>query len=112
MIEFPRNFDTDKDFKKDDHLADKLSLEYEGILNWVIEGALKAQREGLNPPKKVLDEVKEYRRDNDLVGQFVEERLVVDGNDKSRIACSSMLSYGRTSAQKEGIMQGSGQLRH
>lgn len=102
LIEFPRNFDTDKDFKKDDHLADKLALEYEGILNWVIEGALKAQREGLNPPKKVLDEVKEYRRDNDLVGQFVEERLVVDGNDKSRIACSSMFKLWQNFCTERG----------
>lgn len=101
-VEFRRNFEKDKEIKKDEHLREKLALEYEGVLNWVIEGALKAQKVGLEPPKKVLEDVNAYRRDSDLVGQFVEERLVIDGNDKSRIACSSMFKLWQNFCAERG----------
>lgn len=77
-IYFRRNFEKDPEIKKDEHLREKLALEYEGILNWVIEGALKVQKEGIQKPEEVLKDVEEYRRENDLVGQFVEECLVFD----------------------------------
>lgn len=48
-----------------------------GILAWIIAGALAWQEEGLNPPRSVFDAREEYRRDEDIVGRFVEECLDV-----------------------------------
>jgi putative DNA primase/helicase len=47
--------------------------EGEGILAWIVEGHAEWQRDGLKEPKKVLDAVKEYRREQDVVTDFLEE---------------------------------------
>jgi len=50
-----------------------LLQEKEGILAWLVRGFLKYQKEGLNPPKKVLRWRTEYREEEDLIKDFVEE---------------------------------------
>mgnify|MGYP005917220321 CR=1 FL=1 len=99
-ISFPRNFEKDKDIKKDEHLREKLALEYEGILNWVIEGALKVQKEGLAKPEEVKSDVEEYRRENDLVGQFVEECLTFD--EKGHITGKTLTDLWKTFCEEKG----------
>nr|DAM23717.1 MAG TPA: dsDNA helicase [Caudoviricetes sp.] len=99
-INFPRNFEKDPNIKKDEHLREKLALEYEGILNWVIEGALKVQKEGLEKPQEVKSDVEEYRRENDLVGQFVEECLVFD--EKGYITGATLTNRWKTFCEEKG----------
>ena len=99
-IYFPHNFENDPKFVKDEHLREKLALEYEGILNWVIEGALKVQKEGLKKPEEVLKDVEEYRRENDLIGQFVEERLVFD--EKGYITGKMLTDLWKTFCEEKG----------
>ena len=38
-----------------------------------IEGYRKFQEEGVEEPRVVLDAIKEYRRDSDTLGRFMEE---------------------------------------
>lgn len=64
---------TAKITKKDPHLKDKLMTERAGIMNWIIEGALKYQQEGIQLPKIVTDEVAEYREDMDDVATFIHD---------------------------------------
>lgn len=59
--------------EQDRTLADKLSAEASGILNWLIRGALVWQREGLVPPAKVTAAVEDYRTDQDTLADFIEE---------------------------------------
>lgn len=61
-------------------LSDKLRDELPGIFAWLVEGALAVQAaEGrLEPPPEVLHAVAAYRTENDLVGQFLSERCVVE----------------------------------
>lgn len=99
-IKFRRNFEIDKTIKKDEHLREKLALEYEGILNWVIEGALKVQKEGLKKPEEVRKDVAEYRRDNDLVGKFVDECLVFD--EKGHINGKPLSGLWKTFCEEKG----------
>ena len=47
-----------------------------GILNWLIEGALRWRREGLNTPATVLNATDEYRGEMDVIGNFICERCV------------------------------------
>lgn len=58
----------------DKHLTYKLKRELPGILNWIFEGFLKYKRlGGLNPPACVLESVREYRNEMDVISQFIDE---------------------------------------
>lgn len=50
-----------------------LAPELSGVLNWVIQGAIKFNQEGLKKPKVVADAVAEYREESDLFAQWLED---------------------------------------
>lgn len=58
-------------------LSQKLEEEFPGILAWMVKGCLDWQNQGLNPPAIVKEAVKEYRRDEDSIADFIEECCVV-----------------------------------
>ena len=60
--------------RRDKHLREKLLEERSGILNWLIEGCLKWQRDGLREPPEVLEAVEQYRRESDPLADWLEER--------------------------------------
>ena len=62
--------------KQDKNLEQKLMEEKSGILNWLIEGVLRWQKEGLNTPPIVLNATDEYRGEMDVIGNFIKERGV------------------------------------
>lgn len=64
----------------DKHLPDKLRQEASGILAWLVRGCLAWQQRGLDPPAVVKDATAEYRREEDLVGDFIEECCYVDAS--------------------------------
>lgn len=68
--------------KVDRELAEKLRGEWPAILAWMIEGALRWQEQGLNPPKVVLDTTEEYFEDEDTIGKWMEEAVIQDPNEK------------------------------
>jgi putative DNA primase/helicase len=59
--------------ERDPKLADKLWTERDAILRWCIDGCLEWQRIGLAPPKIVTDVTEEYFKDQDTLGQWVED---------------------------------------
>jgi putative DNA primase/helicase len=72
------------DRKKDGELKDKLLTEGPGILAWLVRGCLLYQEHGLNPPDIVKQATKEYRNEEDIYGQFLEECCVKVANEKLR----------------------------
>ena len=62
--------------KADPYLSEKLKAEAPGILAWLVRGCLAWQREGLNPPDIVKVATEGYRKDEDLIGRFIDEKLV------------------------------------
>jgi P4 family phage/plasmid primase-like protien len=58
---------TDKDIK-------------EAFLVWIVEGAIKYYKEGLNPPEEILKATEEYKKNMDAFKVFLEEE--VDPNSK------------------------------
>jgi len=60
----------------DPKFKDKLFEQREAILAWLIRGCLEYQRHGLQIPDLVKEETEEYRRENDGIGQFLEEMTV------------------------------------
>jgi putative DNA primase/helicase len=57
----------------DRDLEEKLRAEWPAILSWLIKGCLAWQRDGLNPPQAVRATTEEYFRDEDAVGQWLDE---------------------------------------
>ncbi len=55
-----------------------LEAEAAGILGWLVEGCLLWQRDGLNPPAEVVEATHQYQREEDMVGDFIDECLVIE----------------------------------
>jgi putative DNA primase/helicase len=55
----------------------KLRAEYPGILRWAVEGCLRWQRQGLDPPAEVTAATESYRAQMDVMAQFLEERCEI-----------------------------------
>lgn len=60
-------------YVRDNRVMEYLEHEREGILAWLVEGAVEWYRDGLNPPDAVLAASKGYQKEQDRVLQFVEE---------------------------------------
>jgi putative DNA primase/helicase len=56
----------------------RLLRELPGILNWALEGLSAYLQEGLNPPPSVTGSTEDYRKDMDVVGQWLTERCEID----------------------------------
>jgi len=64
--------------EKDAHFKERLRDEYPGILAWMVQGCLLWQREKrLLIPEAIRVATDEYKRAEDVLGQFVAERLVL-----------------------------------
>lgn len=64
--------------KADKRLVEKLYAESESILKLLVDESQRYQREGLNPPIEVIEATAEYRDDEDILGGFISECLVLD----------------------------------
>lgn len=65
-------------------LAEDLKKEDSGILAWLVRGCLQYQKDGLNPPDVVKKATAEYRRDEDLLGEFIEDHCYLDPHAKTK----------------------------
>ena len=63
--------------KRDKALPDKLRAEWPGILAWAIRGCLAWQRDGLQPPRAVVEATQHYREEMDLIGAWISERCML-----------------------------------
>jgi putative DNA primase/helicase len=63
--------------ERDTELQEKLNAEASGILNWMIEGCLQWQKKGLALPASMREDTEAYRREQDVVGRFIDEEGVV-----------------------------------
>jgi putative DNA primase/helicase len=62
--------------ERDPRLTEKLRAEGPAILRWLVDGCLKWQREGLNPPAVVRLATDEYLNSQDVVSRWITERCV------------------------------------
>jgi len=69
----------DEDQDKD--LGLKLKQERSGILNWLIEGCLNWQRDGLTDPEAVRVATADYRAEQDVIAAFVEDCCTIGRTD-------------------------------
>lgn len=55
-----------------------MESEGDGIMGWLVEGAIQWHREGLIRPPRVTEATKEYRGEQDRVLQFLTERVEIE----------------------------------
>lgn len=64
--------------ERDPDLAEKLKVEWPGILAWMITGAVEWYRTGLNPPAAVRTATDEYLAEEDALGTWLAEHCERD----------------------------------
>src|SRR4030095_1406839 len=104
MIPFLVQFEKDTEKAKRDNLKiadkfleNKLMLEVPGILNWAFEGYRLWKTEGLTPPQQVREATEQYRKDSDVLGMFIEQRLeqMPDKSQRGAVAGQIYKAYCR-----------------
>ena len=86
----------EKDFRER-----RLMPEISGILNWVLAGLAAYRKQGLNPPATVTASTEDYRRDMDVVGQWIAECCEV-GPKASVPTGEAFGDYSRWAADEVG----------
>lgn len=81
LVNFPMEF-TDNPQKPNERKIDrslkwKLQQEASGILAWLVNGFLMYQKEGLSIPKSVISDVEKYRDDEDAIGAFLSDNVLI-----------------------------------
>ncbi len=69
--------------RADRGLPERLEKMGPQILAWMVAGCLKYQKDGLQPPQVVKDAVKEYRKNEDNLGDFIEQCCVTGPDYKA-----------------------------
>lgn len=93
----------------DKRLEEKLWAERNGILAWALKGCLEWQRlGGLFPPQKVIEDTKEYFREEDVILNWLEERCVLDPGAKAEVG--KLFCDWESWARKNGEFPGSKKL--
>jgi putative DNA primase/helicase len=64
--------------RRDKTLREKLRAEASGILNWLLAGVQEWIRIGLREPEAVVEATESYRQEQDLIGQWISERCVIE----------------------------------
>jgi len=70
----------------DSEIDDKLKLEADAIMTWMIDGFRQWRRNGLSAPAKVEAATAEYQYEEDVTAQFIAERIVADHTANTRTA--------------------------
>lgn len=75
LVPFPVTISEDK---RDKTLPTKLEKELPGILSWMVRGCLRWQEDGLQIPSEVKVATEEYRKETDIIPQFVADCCELD----------------------------------
>jgi len=83
VIPFNRHFEP---HEQDTGLKDELckAENLSGILNWALDGLWLLEETGFEEPEAVITATQEYRKNNDVVGRFLDDMFVEDPNGEIR----------------------------
>ena len=71
-----------EEHEKDPKLEEKLWAERDGILSWMISGAKMYLQNGLKLSPRIKSENSTYRKDSDLIGEFLADDTIVNSNGR------------------------------
>jgi putative DNA primase/helicase len=87
----------------DKRLKEILASEYSQILSWMVLGCIEWQAVGLLTPPEIVAYTDDYRADQDPFGQFIKEEVILDTNEKIKVA--HLYSAYKNWAEKEGYSE-------
>jgi putative DNA primase/helicase len=93
LIPFEVRFE---DEQQDQNLGQKLLAEREGILAWMVAGAVSWHKEGLRDPVKVLVATRDYRNEEDPLSAFLSDADVVAQGMTSVVPLKDLLAAFKT----------------
>jgi P4 family phage/plasmid primase-like protien len=102
LIPFENNLPEDA---IDPNLEETLLKELDGILAWMVEGAIKWQIEGLRPSPRIKAASNQYRKDCDIVGDFISENCTLETSLK--VTQSALWSRWQEWSKENGYFTGS-----
>lgn len=91
--------------KRDGFLKEKLIKdELPGILAWLVEGCLKWQKSGreLVIPASIRNDTEQYRKDEDIVGHFLEATCVEGNSNDFKVKPGELFKAYREWCQEDG----------
>ena len=80
LVPFEKQFAPNE---QDKDLRFTLLRELPGIQNWLVQGALLWQQEGLAPPELIRDAIADYRCEEDTLADFIEECTQEDAGSRT-----------------------------
>ena len=103
LIPFARKFNEDE---RNPNLEQQLLEERDGILAWMVSGCLDWKRSGgLKPSPLIRRESATYRKESDLLGEFLDERAVMGANE--RVEQTKLFAVWRDWCESNGVRYGS-----
>ena len=102
VLPFRRKFE---EHEQDPLLEAALLIECDGILRWMIEGAALYLKSGLNLSPTILAEQKQYRKESDLLGEFLDEKT--DAGADKRVSQSDLFYRWQSWNEDNGTRSGS-----
>jgi putative DNA primase/helicase len=102
VVPFQRKFE---ESEKDEHLEEKLFAERDGILRWMLEGTRLYLKDGLRLSKTIKAEQAAYRKESDMLGEFLEEKTKLDPS--GRAEQSAIFSSWKWWCEENGTRHGS-----
>lgn len=102
MLPFERDFRNDPHITKDETIKERLPLELPGILALIVRAGLRYRKEGLKPPAKVLLASADYRKDMDLLGDWLDECCEINPEQFCKV--SDLWDSWETYARRRGLL--------
>jgi putative DNA primase/helicase len=93
--------------ERDDKLTEKLQQEWPGILQWMIDGCMRWQRDKLSPPKVVSEATAAYLEAEDAIAAWLDECCELDANawEPSAILFLSWTNWATKSGEHVGTQK-------
>lgn len=93
--------------KRDPDLFEKLSKEWPGILDWMINGAMHWQEQGLRPPEAVTAATRAYLEAEDALSAWLDECCTRDVSawESTGAQFASWRSWAEKAGEHPGTMK-------
>lgn len=93
--------------ERDEQLGEKLKAEWPGILNWMIEGCLAWQRDGLCPPDAVKSATAAYLEAEDALAAWIEDAGEADPDawESTQVLYRSWKSWAERAGEHPGTLR-------
>lgn len=70
--------------ERDEHLGDRLALEIDAVLVWLVTGYQQWREHGLDEPEQVTYATAEFRAESDALARFLAERCLIAAGYRTR----------------------------